>query len=103
MVIYSNNKIFGLRFIQEVDDYEYGETTLNIVYEKTYEDEMNNDKITEAKRIYDCIENKTYYRFYYYAECTTTANMDFGNDGYFMCWMPIADKDLLKLFEKIEL
>ena len=100
MGIYPGNKIFGLRFIQEVEDYEYGESVMNIVYEKSYENEMTKEQIAEAKRIYDCIENKTYYRFYYYAECTTTANIDLGNDGYFMCWMPLANKDLIKLFEK---
>jgi predicted hydrocarbon binding protein len=97
MVLHPSNKVYGIRFIQEIEDLDTLETIMNIVYEVSYEDEMTKEHLAEVKRIYDCIENKQYYRFYYYTECTTTADMDLGNDGYFMAWMPISKTELEKL------
>lgn len=98
MTIISNNKVFGLRFIQETEDYEYGNIIMNIVYEVIYDNEMTKEQFAESKIIFDNIQYMEHYRFYYYSECITTEQQYNFDNTYFMCWMPITKEKLEELF-----
>ncbi len=98
MTLTSNGKIFGLRFIQETEDYEYGHKIMHIVYEVFYDNEMTKEQLTESKIIFDNIQYMEHYRFYYYTECTTTEKQELFDNTYIMCWMPITKEKLEELF-----
>lgn len=95
MILTSNGKIFGLRFIQETEDNEYGKTIMHIVYEVFYDNEMTKEQLSNSKKIFDNIQYMEYYRFYYYTECTTDNSND---NSYIMCWMPLTKEKLEELF-----
>ena len=97
MTLTSNGKIFGLRFIQESEDYEYGHSIMNIVYEIIYDNEITKEQLADSKIIFDNIQYMEHYRFYYYTECTTD-NYNNGDNTYIMCWMPITKEKLEELF-----
>ena len=99
--------IYGLRFSQFlIDEDENGNTenTMNIVYDRTYNDEINDEGINEAYIIYKSINYIDCYRFFYYGKCYsnfTNINSNNSNiDSYYMEWLPIEKEKLVEIFMK---
>ena len=104
---YQDKTIYGLRFSQFlIDEDENGniENTMNIVYDKTYNDEINDEGINEAYIIYKSINYIDCYKFYYYAKCNSNiVNNKCNNsniDSYYMEWLPIEKEKLVEIFMK---
>ena len=110
---YQDKTIYGLRFSQFlIDEDENGNTenTMNIVYDRTYNDEINDEGINEAYIIYKSINYINCYKFYYYAKCNSNfINKNSNNsnnsnvinvDSYYMEWLPIEKEKLVELFMK---
>lgn len=100
--------IYGLRFSQFlIDEDENGNTenTMNIVYDRTYNDEINDEGINEAYIIYKSINYIDCYKFYYYAKCNSNVENKNSNnsnnsncDSYYMEWLPIEKEKLVEIF-----
>lgn len=100
--------IYGLRFSQFlIDEDENGNTenTMNIVYDRTYNDEINDEGINEAYIIYKSINYVDCYKFYYYAKCNSNVENKNSNnsnnsncDSYYMEWLPIEKEKLVEIF-----
>ena len=104
---YQDKTIYGLRFAQFlIDEDENGNTenTMNIVYDKIYNDEINDEDINEAYIIYKSINYIDCYKFYYYAKCNSNiVNNKCNNsniDSYYMEWLPIEKEKLVEIFMK---
>ena len=107
---YQDKTIYGLRFSQFlIDEDENGNTenTMNIVYDRTYNDEINDEGINEAYIIYKSINYINCYKFYYYAKCNSKIENKNSNninnntiDSYFMEWLPIEKEKLIEIFMK---
>ena len=107
--------IYGLRFAQKnldnEDENDNTEITINIVYDRIYNDEIDNEGINEAYIIYKSINYIDCYCFYYYAKCNSNFeninnnnNINTSNntnyDSYYMEWLPITKEKLVELFMK---
>ena len=115
---YQDKTIYGLRFSQFlIDEDEHGNTenTMNIVYDRTYNNEINDEGINEAYIIYKSINYIDCYKFYYYAKCNSNfvknnsnnSNSNNSNnsnainvDSYYMEWLPIEKEKLVEIFMK---
>lgn len=104
---YQDKTIYGLRFAQFIiDEDENGniENTMNIVFDRTYNDEINDEGINEAYIIYKSINYIDCYKFYYYAKCNSNiVNNKCNNsniDSYYMEWLPIEKEKLVEIFMK---
>jgi hypothetical protein len=107
IIITPDNTIYGLRFAQLlIDEDENGNTenTMNIVYDRTYNDEINDEGINEAYIIYKSINYIDCYRFFYYAKCNSNIVNKYSNnsnvDSYYMEWLPITKEKLIEIFLK---
>ena len=105
IIITPDNTIYGLRFAQLlIDEDENGNTenTMNIVYDRTYNDEINDEGINEAYIIYKSINYIDCYRFFYYAKCNSNIVNKYSNnsnvDSYYMEWLPIEKEKLIEIF-----
>lgn len=79
MGIYPSGAIYGVRITQLV-----GEDS-DIIFEKIYDSEMNNECRNEVKEFYKTLEEKNAnLRFQIYTECSSTYRKDI-----FMMWLPI--------------
>ena len=104
------NTIYGLRFTQFLSDEDKNgniENTMNIVYDRTYNDEINDEGINEAYIIYKSINYVDCYKFYYYAKCNSNVENKNSNnsnnsncDSYYMEWLPIEKEKLVEIFMK---
>ena len=107
---YQDKTIYGLRFAQLlIDEDENGNTenTMNIVYDRTYNNEINDEGINEAYIIYKSINYIDCYKFYYYAKCNSNfENKNIENvnnndyNAYYMEWLPIEKEKLVEIFLK---
>lgn len=105
--IHTDKTIYGLRFAQLLlnneDEHGNTETCTNIVYERLYEDGIDNEAINEAHIIYKSINYIDSYCFYYYAKCNSNfENKSNNNDynAYYMEWLPIEKEKLVEIFMK---
>ena len=119
--IYQDKTIYGLRFTQFLtDEDENGnvENTMNIVYDRTYNNEIDNEGINEAYIIYKSINYIECYRFFYYGKCNSNfvnknsknsnnsnsnnsnSNSNSNLDSYYMEWLPIEKEKLIEIFMK---
>jgi hypothetical protein len=83
MGIYSNGNIFGIR----IYNFNHEETS-NILYEKKYQDIMNNEQMREAYLFYNQLNDKNNIFFNFYTECTST--LDYCNKANFYEWVPMS-------------
>ena len=80
MGIYDNGNIFGIRIYNlENDDFE------NILFEKTYDELINNEEKKQVYLFYKELNNKDELRFKYYTKCVSTYRK-----GTFLMWYPIS-------------
>ena len=90
MGIYSNGKVYGIRWYikDEYDEYI-------IYYEQKYETELTPKNIQEIKEKYDDLSNMelSIAKFSYYTKCTSTIDIGSGSDN-FMSWFP-SDKNMM--------
>ena len=80
MGIYTNHTIFGIKIYNFNDD-----DFANILFEKKYDEIMNNEQLKEAYLFYTELNNKNDIRFQYYTECSST----YGEGTYFN-WCPMS-------------
>ena len=89
MGIYSNGKVYGIRWYikDEYDEYI-------IYYEQIYETEMTTQNIVDIKEDYDYLSpmELSIAKFSYYTSCQSTVYKD--SQGTFMTWMP-TDKNTI--------
>jgi len=109
--INTDKTIYGLRFAQLLlnneDEHGNTETSTNIVYERLYEDGIDNEAINEAYIIYKSINYIDCYKFYYYTKCNSNFenknNENVNNNdynAYYMEWILIEKEKLVEIFLK---
>jgi len=88
MGIYNNGNIFGIR-IYNFNDEDFS----NILFEKKYNEIMNNEEKKKAYLFYTELNNNNEIRFEYYTECTSTYEQ-----GTFWKWHPMSLESFLEKF-----
>ena len=89
MGIYSNDCIYGIRIYKFDDD-----KIANIIFEKTYNEVMNDAEKKEAYLYYIKLNTTNEIRFQYYLECSST----YSNLKFHM-WCPISLDLFLERFD----
>ena len=91
MGIYSNGSIFGIRiYTYDNDD------SIDTLFEKKYDEIMNQEQLTEAYLFYSQLNNKNNIRFQFYTDCCST--YDIHNKDNFMMWHPMSLQTFLERF-----
>lgn len=80
MGIYINGSIFGIQI------YNFNDDISNILFEKMYIKEMNDEQMKEAYLFYNNLNDKKVY-FKIYTSCVSTLNHN--NVDNFMIWYPL--------------
>ena len=80
MGIYDNGSIFGIRIYNFNDD-----DVANILFEKTYNEILNDEEKKEAYLFYTGLNHKNEIRFQYYTECSSTYRK-----GTYFDWYPLS-------------
>lgn len=97
MGIYSNGKIYGIRW--NISD--EGSLIDKKNFEKIYDEPMNIQNFQEIKEQYDklTLDEIQNVRISYYTLCSMTYDNDVGT---FMSWMPFSKIQLEELFVKMQ-
>ena len=88
MGIYDNGTIFGIQMYNFNDD-----DLSNILFEKTYNEIMSDEKKKEAYSFYNKLNNKNEIHFKYYTQCCSS----YGKEKFFM-WYPMTLDIFLEKF-----
>ena len=88
MGIYDSGTIFGIQMYNFNDD-----DLSNILFEKTYNEIMSDEKKKEAYLFYNKLNNKNEIHFKYYTECSSS----YGKEKFFM-WYPMSTDIFLEKF-----
>ena len=88
MGIYDNGTIFGIQMYNFNDD-----DLSNILFEKTYNEIMSDEKKKEAYSFYNKLNNKNEIHFKYYTECSSS----YSKENFFM-WYPMSLDIFLEKF-----
>jgi hypothetical protein len=89
MGIYDNGSIFGIRIYNFNQD-EFA----NILFEKTYNELMNDEEKKKAYLFYTELNNKNEIHFQYYTECSNT----YGSNCNWYNWYPMSLNLFLEKF-----
>ena len=88
MGIYDNGTIFGIQMYNFNDD-----DLSNILFEKTYNEIMSDEKKKEVYSFYNKLNNKNEIHFKYYTECSSS----YSKENFFM-WYPMSLDIFLEKF-----
>ena len=88
MGIYDNGTIFGIQMYNFNDD-----DLSNILFEKTYNEIMSDEKKKEAYSFYNKLNNKNEIHFKYYTECSSS----YSKENFFI-WYPMSLDIFLEKF-----
>jgi len=88
-----SGKIFGVKIYNFNDDEE---ESVNILFEKKYDELMTNEHIMEVYSFYNRLNDKHKLHFKIYTECSST--LDGYNNRTFMHWYPVPLNIFLELF-----
>ena len=92
MGIYSDGTIFGIAIYKLDFNMDFG---VNILFEKKYDNIMDENQLKEACTFYNNLNNKNNIRINIYTRCYTTLD---NSPDYSMMWFP---SDIDTLLQKI--
>lgn len=100
MGIYSNGKIFGIKIYNFNDDDKddkdvKDDDSINILYERSYDEEMTSQQMRDAYLFYNNLNNKNKVCFKMYIECGSIL-INYGHA--FMMWYPLSLNTFLEKF-----